>query len=155
MTETLRTGSCHCGSIKMRIAGAPVETHVCHCTSCKKLAGVAFGSWAVFREEQISLTTSSPEVLRIYEDASSDSGIVNDRYFCNTCGSFIKVINRAFKDFATVPTGILDEASQDLNPQREFYCIRKASWLGDIGTAVKFEGSYRKSATIEKEATSS
>ncbi|KAH8653577.1 Mss4-like protein [Xylariales sp. PMI_506] len=139
MAELVRTGSCLCGAIKIRTEGENLSTHLCHCITCKKITGSAFGSSAVFKDDQVTLTPSSPEVLRLYEDINSVSGKVNNLWFCGKCGSPVRTASSGFKGFVVVPIGILDGDNEDLKPRSEFFCIRKASWLGSVESSAQFD----------------
>jgi hypothetical protein len=82
---------------------------------------------------------SEPSLLRLYTDAGSNSGTVNDRSFCGRCGSNVKNVNRAWSDYATIPTGILEGDKASLRPAYEFFCIRRAGWLGEVEATTRFD----------------
>ena len=37
------TGGCKCAHVRFRMEVAPIVTHCCHCRSCQKVSGSAFG----------------------------------------------------------------------------------------------------------------
>ncbi|KAK8050628.1 Mss4-like protein [Apiospora phragmitis] len=106
MCNTYRTASCICGAIKIDVAGAPLSTYLCHCSSCQKASGVIFTSNVVYKAEypylsdltnhlgkqQVQITFPKVDdpsaVLKTFEDTqSSDSGTVILRSFCAICGT--------------------------------------------------------------------
>jgi hypothetical protein len=46
-----RTASCLCGSVKVAMNGDPFMTNLCHCSSCQKNTGAAFGSLASYNTD--------------------------------------------------------------------------------------------------------
>lgn len=48
----LRTGGCECGAAKYEIHGEPKAIVICHCTSCQRQSGSAFGMSMVVTSDQ-------------------------------------------------------------------------------------------------------
>ncbi|RYP70263.1 hypothetical protein DL771_005566 [Monosporascus sp. 5C6A] len=134
-----RTGSCLCGAIKVRIQGQPHRTNLCHCSSCQKATGVVFASMAAFKSDDVTYTASDPSLLRTYDDTSPGSGGVLERSFCGRCGSCVRVVSQQDPESTIVPQGIIDGNKDDLWPRIEFYCVRRAGWLGDVEGAQTYE----------------
>ncbi|KAI1180629.1 Mss4-like protein [Nemania sp. FL0916] len=109
--------------------GDPFQKNLCHCTSCQKCTGAMFGSLAVYKTEQVTITESSPAVLKTYEDTSPESGEVLKRFFCGTCGSPVKGQRTSRPDVTVIPVGIVDGDKADFRPQMEFFCRGKADWV--------------------------
>ncbi|KAI0443336.1 Mss4-like protein [Xylaria telfairii] len=126
-----RTASCLCGGVKVQVQGEPIMKNLCHCSSCQKFTGVVFGSFVTYKTEQVTFTETEPSILKMYEDASTDSGQVLQRSFCGKCGSPVRV-QRANTDFLAVPVGIIDGDKADFKPSLELYCKGKADWVGAI-----------------------
>ncbi|KAH8881373.1 hypothetical protein GQ53DRAFT_735399 [Thozetella sp. PMI_491] len=138
-TEDRYQGSCLCGAIQVSATGKPFSVHLCHCTTCKKVTGSDFGSFAMFPKANVTLTASDPSLLRVYEDGSSNSGIINDRSFCGKCGSNVRNEHRGWTDYAVIPTGLIEGGKESLKPMHEFFCIRRAGWLGDAGPTTRYD----------------
>ncbi|KAI1186372.1 Mss4-like protein [Nemania serpens] len=134
-----RTGSCLCGSIKVVIQGKPVLTNICHCTSCQKFSGGAFGPLAVFKTSEVTFSESEPSIMKTYDDTSSESGRIVKRLFCGRCGSSLCGIRVGMDDVSIVPIGILDGDKSDLKPQYEFFCRSKVSWVVPVDGSQCFE----------------
>lgn len=158
--DGITEGSCLCGSIKYRIMGAPSTTVLCHCISCKKASGSLFqangfyeDSVCVFSvllfdcrnktkispripnhvDQQLQITSSSL-TLKTYTDHSPDAGGYVERSFCSNCGCPMFTRNPKWKDAVIVLVGNLDydTALEGWEPESEFYCKRKTSWLKDV-----------------------
>lgn len=72
-------GSCHCGSVHVRMPGGSAGVVVCHCADCQKLHG---NSFALFAAEQHEVHFQGEEHMRWYRSSPS-----NERAFCVRCGS--------------------------------------------------------------------
>jgi hypothetical protein len=92
-----RTARCCCGACSVDVRGEPTLNAICHCSSCKKRTGSAFGWSAYFLDTQVVAKTGD---LRMYAK-SGDTGY--DRYFCARCGATL-----FWKSFGFLPdqTGI-------------------------------------------------
>ncbi|KAI1294543.1 Mss4-like protein [Xylaria venustula] len=134
-----KTASCLCGGVKLEIHGAPVMQNLCHCSSCQKSTGAAFGSMAAYKAEQVILTESEPSMLKTYVDKTPESGRVLKRSFCGNCGSPVKSLSSAAPGNVVVPIGIIDGDKDAFRPQMEFYCRGKADWVGAIENVKTFD----------------
>lgn len=113
--------------------------NLCYCVSCQKCIGNVFGSFAGFQTNQVTITETEPSVLRTYDDTSSDSGEVIKRSFCGRCGSPVKAQRQSSLEAISVPVGIIDGDKTALKPEMEFYCRGRASWLGAVDGATRFD----------------
>ncbi|KAI1504647.1 Mss4-like protein [Biscogniauxia marginata] len=153
-TTMTRTGSCLCGGVKLRIEGEPFRTNLCHCTSCQKFSGAFCASLAVYKSEQVTITPTDPTLTpHTYVDTTPESGNVLERSFCGRCGSPLTGRRRGGdgsgigggggggglpEELVAVAVGVVDGPKDDLRPQFEFFCVRRASWLGEVGGATAF-----------------
>ena len=80
MTNT-RTAKCCCGACSVTVEGEPSLNAICHCSSCKRRTGSAFGWSAYFPDAAIVGQTGT---LNVYEK-SGEAGY--RRYFCARCGT--------------------------------------------------------------------
>ncbi|KAI1755112.1 Mss4-like protein [Xylaria castorea] len=134
-----RTGSCLCGGVKVEMRGDPFVKNVCHCSSCQKFTGAAYGLTAGYKTEQVTFTEAEPSVMKTYADTSPESGDVLKRSFCGKCGSPVRVQPASRPDMLVVPVGIIDGDKAAFKPDMEFYCRGRADWVGAIEDAKTFE----------------
>lgn len=76
-----RVARCCCGTCSIEVSGEPTLNAICHCASCKKRTGSAFGWSAYFPDAQVVNKTGT---LNTYAK-SGDTGY--ERYFCARCGT--------------------------------------------------------------------
>ncbi|MBP0592322.1 GFA family protein [Paraburkholderia sp. LEh10] len=111
-------GGCACGAVVFRATGSPLRVGMCHCMTCRRVHGSAFGSYAIFACGAVSLTGSTREWQ------SSEQG---RRHFCPVCGS-VAFMMYADRDEIDLPLGAFDETGL-FEPAYELWCTRKEPWL--------------------------
>ncbi|KAI0543098.1 Mss4-like protein [Xylaria digitata] len=150
---TVKTASCLCGGIKVEIHGDPFMRNLCHCSSCQKSTGAAFGSLAAYMTDvritvplpmQVTYVESEPSLLKTFIDTSPESGDILKRSFCGKCGSPVRVQRGSKPDTLIVPVGIIDGDKTVFKPQAEFFCRGKANWVGDIQDSKTFDANPPK-----------
>ena len=72
---------CCCGDCSVEIEGEPTLNAVCHCRSCKRRTGSAFGWSVYFRTDDIRAQRGA---LTAYLVAGPPPG---RRWFCSRCGT--------------------------------------------------------------------
>jgi hypothetical protein len=78
MTQTWRSGSCHCGAVKFEVlSDSPVEVEACNCSICKRTGFVHL----IVPASHFRLTQGADN-LTSYK---FNSGVANHT-FCKTCG---------------------------------------------------------------------
>ena len=87
-------GGCHCGAVRYRIEGLPLNHVLCHCADCRRHAGAPMVGWAMYRESAVRVLTGAPKIY-----ASSEHG---RRHFCAECGTGLFYTN------AAILPGIID-----------------------------------------------
>ncbi len=94
---TSRIARCCCGASSIEVSGEPALNALCHCSSCQKRTGSAFGWSAYFPDAQVVKKTGE---LKVYAK-SGDTGY--ERHYCANCGTTL-----LWKSFALLPdhTGI-------------------------------------------------
>jgi hypothetical protein len=98
----MHAGSCLCGNIKYEIDGELSDFGYCHCRSCRKANGTAFGANAGVDRSAFKLL-SGADSLR--EFASSPG---KRRVFCSNCGSPIYAYLTKTPDVLRIRLGSLD-----------------------------------------------
>lgn len=119
-----RVAHCCCGACSVEVRGEPTLNAICHCASCKKRTGSAFGWSAYFPDAQIVAKTGD---LKVYAK-SGDTGY--KRHFCTRCGTTL-----FWKSFALLPdqTGIAGGCFADDRlppPNLSANEAGRCAWLG-------------------------
>ncbi len=116
-------GGCRCGKVTYQSSAEPVFTGICHCRSCQKISGSAFG--AVIAVPSPSLTVSG--TTRRF-DSVADSGNPTHLEFCPECGSTIKMEADVMAGLVMLPVGSLDEPSW-VRPAMQIFCDSAQPWV--------------------------
>lgn len=122
-----RTGRCMCGTVQLTATGAPKRVGICHCVTCRRNTGSAFGLFAIYDEAQVAITG---------ETGSYRSSEEGRRHFCRECGS--PLFSRWADGDLDVYVGALDKAD-DLIPGYELWTARKLDWLRHLPALQQFE----------------
>jgi hypothetical protein len=80
-----RTAACSCRQCTISVRGEPEINAICHCRSCQRRTGSAFGWSAYFKNEQVTATVGAFRTYSIKGDAGSENAA--ERVFCGTCGT--------------------------------------------------------------------
>lgn len=118
----VRLGGCLCGAVRFETHGSPTLVELCHCADCRKSSGghaAHYGTWPAAR-------------VRINGTLAVHAG----RSFCPRCGSHVAHVS---PHTVTVLLGTLDEAPNDLVPERELWTIRREPWAAPVPGAMQFE----------------
>ncbi len=100
MTENAIEGGCLCGAVRYRATGAPTNSMVCHCDSCRKAAGAPVVAWVTVPSESFAFTKGEPRSYR--------SSAPVTRTFCATCGTPLTYHHDARPQEVDMTTGSLD-----------------------------------------------
>ena len=111
-------GGCYCGRVRYRITQMPAATAICHCKSCRRIAGAESVGWAVNRTDGFAFTQGQPRVFR------SSKGV--ERTFCDTCGTML-TYRRDARELVDVTLATLDDP-EVLPPTKETWCQDRVSW---------------------------
>src|SRR4249920_3720046 len=88
--EPFAKGHCLCGAVSYTINAKPIRMAQCHCKDCQRASGTGHMSLAFFKKDDVAIlgkTASYP--------STADSGNINTRHFCPTCGSRVYGENSA------------------------------------------------------------
>ena len=121
MSTTYR-GGCRCGAIRYEIAAEPLFAGQCQCRDCQHETGGGHTSFMGFPSDAVRLT-GTPR----FHEATADSGVVNRRGFCPTCGSPVISQTSSFPGMHTISAGSLDDPSV-FRPQFVCYTSRGHAW---------------------------
>ena len=81
MTEI--TGGCACGRVRYALMGEPRRLIACHCTSCQRRYGTAFGMSLFHDADALNITQG--ELKTYVKTADSGRKVVSG--FCPECGT--------------------------------------------------------------------
>jgi hypothetical protein len=123
MTE-LRGGSCECGALKYQISCEPKAVVVCHCSSCQRQSGSAFGMSMVLAADQFHVVSGELNSF----DRSADSGAVMRCYFCPECGTRIYHQKPIALGIVILKPGTLDDPKW-IKPARQLWTSCKQEWV--------------------------
>ncbi|MBS2019542.1 MAG: GFA family protein [Deltaproteobacteria bacterium] len=98
----MHSGSCLCGNVRYEIHGDLSDFGHCHCRSCRKASGTAFGANAGVDRSAFKLL-SGAETLREYQSSAEKL-----RAFCTNCGSPIYAYLTKTPDVLRIRLGSLD-----------------------------------------------
>jgi hypothetical protein len=76
-----RIARCCCGDCTIEVSGEPALNGICHCLSCKRRTGSAFGWSAYFPDANV---IAKHGALTVYA-REGDTGY--NRFFCTRCGT--------------------------------------------------------------------
>jgi hypothetical protein len=79
--DVTHRGSCLCRGVEYEVTGELGDFGYCHCTSCRKASGTAFGANAPVDRERFRITRGQ-SLLRAFESSPGKR-----RVFCSICGS--------------------------------------------------------------------
>ena len=71
-------GGCQCGAVRFEINAEPLTAYVCHCITCQKQSGSAFGMAIVVPTDAIAVLEGGTSTFI----KTADSGRESDCAFC-------------------------------------------------------------------------
>lgn len=95
-----------CGAVRYRVSGDPVRSAVCHCRSCQRRTGSAFGVGVYFRQQDVQFLRGE---LKAYEFRSDESGRWLKMEFCPNCGSTVTWTLEMVPGARAIAGGSLDD----------------------------------------------
>jgi len=94
------------------------------------------------KNQQLQIHPQENNTLKTYIDHSPDAGGTVERSFCGDCGSPLFIRNPKHENAVIVTSGTLELGEEVWSPKMEFFCKRKAGWVGVLSAeeTVKFGG---------------
>jgi hypothetical protein len=147
-SETRFSGGCHCGAIRYEADQPPFWSGYCHCRTCQRVYGNAFGLWATFYSNDFRITEGKPKTYR--SSAWAEVG------FCENCGTPLTfryleplIKNKRRLDLRGVTVGSLDNP-ENVKPTVHGYVDTKLSWLSiEDGLPQKVSAEYTEIREID------
>ena len=128
-------GGCQCGAVRFEISAEPLTAYVCHCITCQKQSGSAFGMAIVVPTDAIAVLEGGTSTFI----KTADSGRESDCVFCPKCGNRLFHHIKADAAMSMVKTGLLDDAS-DIIPVALLWTSRALNWVTIPNDVLIFEG---------------
>jgi hypothetical protein len=119
MNEASFRGGCLCGAVRYEGTGKVKNLCYCHCTSCRRAAGVPAVPWGTFASNCLSITQGT-----LAEYASSPEVV---RGFCARCGTSLTYRHAKRAGEIDVTLATLDDPSA-LAPRAHIWVQDKLSW---------------------------
>jgi hypothetical protein len=142
-SETVHAGSCLCGGVRYQIDGELGDFGCCHCTSCRKASGSAFGANVGVERSRFHLRDGQ-QLLREFESSPGKL-----RVFCSRCGSPIYAYLRQTPDVVRVRLGSLDTPLH-ARPRAHTWVSDKATWEVIEDSAPQFPRWAPRSVLVQK-----
>ncbi len=124
-------GSCLCGRVVYRATKLVGPLVYCHCRSCRKSSGTAFGANISVPVDCFQVVSGLAE-LRQFESAPGKI-----RHFCGNCGSPVFVTVGDRPRFVRIRLGTLDSDLAD-SVSAHIFVGEKAPWHGIDAAAPQF-----------------
>jgi hypothetical protein len=136
MTNNLE-GGCACGSVRYRLASAPMFVHCCHCRDCQRQTGSAFVLNALIEADRVRLVSGD-----VYgAEVPTDSGRPHVIYRCRSCKIAVWSNYGGVDKLRFVRIGTLDEPAV-LTPDVHIYVRSKLPWVKLPEGVPAFEAYY-------------
>lgn len=127
-------GSCLCGKVKFQISGEPYSLSYCHCSQCRKAAGV-FSAVLIGKSDDLEITQGQDAITKF----KSGSGAKFERFFCKDCGSSLG--DMASGDAYVIAASALDDDPK-IRPTLHIHTTSKPDWYDIVDDLKKFDGDY-------------
>ncbi|MBP3127716.1 GFA family protein [Thalassospira sp. ER-Se-21-Dark] len=126
-------GSCLCGKVTFEISGEPSSLSYCHCSRCRKAAGV-FSAVVIGKADDLHMLTGE-EVIGRYKGPDAKF----DRCFCKECGTSLGDLSSG--DIYVVAASALDDDPK-VRPSVHIHTASKPAWYDIKDDLLKFDGDY-------------
>lgn len=122
MSEPVRTASCSCGRLTIRVVGEPLGVGVCHCLACQQRTGSVFAALAAFALPY-EATGEATEYVR-----EGDQGARFRFRFCPVCGTTLFHTEEGENRSVTVAVGAFADPEFP-SPDVSVYELRRHAWV--------------------------
>jgi hypothetical protein len=121
-----RDAACHCGQLRLEVAGDPARVSICNCLACQRRTGSAFGIQAGFKADQVQVVGRFSDYARISDEADRKEHVF---HFCPDCGSAVFYTGSDEPDLIVVSVGAFADPSFP-PPTESGYDSRRHPWVG-------------------------
>jgi len=120
MSESSIEGGCFCGAIRYRAEGAPSGSMLCHCRTCRRVAGAPVVGWLTFPIASFRFIRGEPDELQ------SSPAVL--RTFCRQCGTPLTYRHESEAGTLDVATATLDYPNA-FPPTHHSWLSHDLAWL--------------------------
>jgi hypothetical protein len=120
-----REAACHCGQLRLEVAGDPFVVSICHCLDCQRRSGSAFAMQAAFRPDQVQVVGRYSGYARISDESDRKEHVF---HFCPDCGSTVFYTEPTEPDLVVVSVGSFADPSFP-PPTESGYELRRHPWV--------------------------
>jgi hypothetical protein len=120
-----REAACHCGQLRLEVAGDPSWVSICHCLACQRRTGSAFGMQAGFQADQVQVVGRFSDFARTSDEADRKEHVF---HFCPDCGSQVFYTEPTEPDRIVVSVGSFADPSFP-PPTESGYDSRRHHWV--------------------------
>jgi len=120
-----REATCHCGQLRVEVAGDPLAVSICNCLACQRRTGSAFGMQAGFKKDQVQVAGRFSDYARTSDEADRK---VHVFHFCPDCGSQVFYTEPDDPDLVVVSIGSFADPSFP-PPSESGYDSRRHPWV--------------------------
>jgi hypothetical protein len=117
-------GGCACGSVRYRLASAPMFVHCCHCRDCQRQTGSAFVINALIETDRLTTLSGDPKPTPM----PTDSGRPHRIFRCPECQTAVWSEYGGLARLRFVRVGTLDDP-EALPPDIHIYTRSKLPWV--------------------------
>ena len=121
---TARAATCHCGQLRLEVAGDPFSVTICNCLACQRRTGSVFGVQAGFKADQVQVSGRFSDYERISDEADRKAHVF---HFCPDCGSQVFYTEPDEPDLVVVSVGAFGDPSFP-PPTESGYESRRHPW---------------------------
>jgi len=134
MAKTSEEGGCLCGTVRYRLEGAPTNSMICHCKTCRRVGGAPVMAWLTFPSQRVTFLHGRPR------EYSSSPPV--RRTFCGSCGTPLTYEHSGEPGFVEVTACTLDNPGA-FPPTHHSWLSHAVAWakFGD-GLATFQESRY-------------
>jgi hypothetical protein len=120
-----REAACHCGQLRLEVAGDPLAVSICNCLACQRRTGSAFGMQAGFKAEQVEVVGRFTDYARVSDEADRKEHVF---HFCPDCGSQVFYTEPSEPDLVVVSVGSFADPGFP-PPTESGYDSRRHPWV--------------------------
>ncbi|MBY5422261.1 GFA family protein [Rhizobium leguminosarum] len=118
-----RLATCCCGELTATANGSPVMVALCHCRSCQRRTGSAFGVAVLFNSENVRCAGEARAYTR-----NGDSGHNVTFEFCPSCGTTVYWMPNAYPGLTAIGLGCFEDPS-GFEPEKVVYGHLRHPWV--------------------------
>ena len=121
-----REAACHCGQLRLEVAGDPLAVSICNCLACQRRTGSAFGMQAGFKVDQVQVSGRFNDYARVSDEADRKQHVF---HFCPDCGSQVFYTEPSEPDLIVLSVGSFADPTFP-PPTESGYDSRRHPWVG-------------------------